>query len=259
MDFPSVYYIDTEGGARLAHYQRKLAESGGAYFGVEDGSLDFEVVARQIEALATEKHNYKTVAIGSITKLYQTAIAAEQQRLAEKDKFGASKKPAIAGMRRLILWLQRLDLNVLLEAHESTEWGINPKTGEREEVGTMPDVWDKLVYELDLTLRLEKRGPSRVCTVKKSRLVGFPEGDSFPCAYSEFAERYGRDFMESAPVAIVLASEEQVAEINRLLSVVQVAPDAIEKMLARANASDLGELSAEHARAMALWLKQKVV
>ena len=29
MDFPKPYYIDCEGGARLAHYQEKLAKAGG--------------------------------------------------------------------------------------------------------------------------------------------------------------------------------------------------------------------------------------
>src|SRR5664280_1663930 len=41
LDFPSVYYIDTEGGADLAHYTAKLIKSGGVYMGPEDGSLDF--------------------------------------------------------------------------------------------------------------------------------------------------------------------------------------------------------------------------
>ena len=258
MDFPATYYIDCEGGARLAHYQRKLDESGGAYFGVEDGALDFDAVTLQIEALATEQHDYKTLAIGSITKLYQNAIAAEQQKLGDKDGFGASKKPAIAGMRRLILWIHRLDMNVLMEAHEVTEWGLNPKTGQREETGNMPDVWDKLIYELDLTLRIEKRGPQRVCVVRKSRLTGFPESESFPCEYPAFGERYGKDFLEAIPQAIILATPEQVLEINRLLSVVQVSSEQIDKLLQKAGASTIAELSLEQAQNTVDWLKKKV-
>lgn len=258
MDFPDPYYIDCEGGARLAHYQAKLSESGGAYFGVEDGALDFGAVIAQIEALATESHGYKTLAIGSITKLYQHAIACEQARLGEKDAFGASKKPAVAMMRRLVTWIQRLDMNVLFEAHESVEWGINPKTGQREEMGAIPDVWDKLIYELDLTLRLEKRGPTRVCVVRKSRLVGFPEGDSFPCSYAEFATRYGKDFMEAAPVPIELATAEQIKEINRLLGLVNIPEKEIESMLSRAKADSVAEMSAQHATAMLQWLIKKV-
>jgi hypothetical protein len=258
MDFPNVYYIDTEGGARLGHYQDKLKNSGGAYFGVEDGSMDFPTVIGQIEALATEKHGYKTLAIGSITKLYQSAIALEQIRLGEKDQFGASKKPAVSFMRRLTLWLHRLDMNVLLESHEAVEWGINPKTGNREEIGQVPDVWDKMVYELDLTLRLEKRGPQRVCIVRKSRLTGFPEGESFSCEYAAFAERYGKDFMEAPASPIQLATPEQVAEINRLREVVAIDAGKFEALLAKAGATEIDELSTTQAEATIKWIREKI-
>ena len=134
LDFPKPYYIDAEGGARLAHYQAKLAAVGGSYFGVEDGALSFEEVLGQIQALATEKHDYQTLVIGSVTKLYQTAIAEEAQRLGDKDAFGASKKPAIAYMRRLVNWVQRIDMNVVFEAHEASEWGM--VNGQREQIGT---------------------------------------------------------------------------------------------------------------------------
>ena len=58
LDFPSVYYIDTEGGADLAHYTDKLEKSGGMYLGPEQGNLSFETVMEQVQALATEQHHY---------------------------------------------------------------------------------------------------------------------------------------------------------------------------------------------------------
>lgn len=258
MDFPNPYYIDSEGGARLGHYQEKLKAANGAYFGIEQGALDFPTVLQEIESLATEAHPYKTLAFGSITKLYQTAIADEAKRLGDKDAFGASKKPAIAYMRRLVSWIQRLDMNVLFEAHEAVEWGQNPKTGNREEIGQLPDVWDKLIYELDLTLRLEKRGQSRVAVVRKSRLVGFPEGETFPLEYKEFSTRYGKDFIEAVVTPIVLAKPEQVAEIKRILENVKVEEKEIEKILSKANAETWEELSETQATAAIAWLKKKV-
>ena len=69
LDFPLVYYFDTESGADKAHYQKKLADSGGVYFGVREGSLDFPTVIAELKELANGGHPYKTVAIGSITKL----------------------------------------------------------------------------------------------------------------------------------------------------------------------------------------------
>lgn len=257
MDFPKPFYVDSEGGARLGHYQDKLKMAGGGYFGVEDGALDFPTVLEQVQALATEKHPYQTLAFGSITKLFQTAIANEAERLGEKDAFGASKKPAIAFMRRLVNWIMRLDMNVLFEAHEAPEWGVNPRTGQREEIGQQPDTWDKLIYELDLTLRLEKRGNSRIAVVRKSRLTGFPEGETFPLEYSEVGRRYGKDFIEAPTSQIVLATPEQVAEIKKLLEVVKVDPKDIEKIFSKANADSWEELTTEHAGVTINWLKKK--
>ncbi len=256
MDFPAPYYIDVEGGARLRHYQDKLKAAGGAYMGPEDGALDFQTVIEQVQALATEKHNFKTLAIGSITKLYQIAIANAAERLGDKDAFGASKKPAIAFMRRLLNWTNRLDMNVLYEAHEATEWG--QVAGQRQEIGQIPDAWDKLVYELDLTLQFQKRGQSRVAVVRKSRLTGFPEGESFPLEYAEFAKRYGKDFIEADVKQITLATAEQVAEIKRLLEVVKVEEKLVEKVLTKAQAETWEELNDKQAEETIKWLKGMV-
>lgn len=257
MDFPHPYYIDSEGGARLEHYQKKLKEAHGAYLSIEDGACNFETVLNQVQALATEKHTYQTLAI-PITKLYQSTIALEQERLGEKDVFGASKKPAIHNMRRLINWIQKLDMNVLFEAHETTEWGVNPKTGNREEIGNQPDAWEKLIYELDLTLRLEKRGNSRYAVVRKSRLLGFPEGESFPLEYSEFAKRYGKDFIEGKVKQIVLASHDQVNEIVKLVEVLKIDEKDIAKIMSKANAENWAELTEYQAKTTITWLKKKM-
>ena len=69
LDFPSVYYIDTEGGADLDHYRSKPRNSGGAYLGPDQGSLDFDVVIGQMQARAVERHPFRTVVIDSISKL----------------------------------------------------------------------------------------------------------------------------------------------------------------------------------------------
>lgn len=258
LSFPKPYYIDTEGGADLAHYQKRLANAGGVYMGPNEGTLDFDTVIGQMQALATEKHDYRTLIIDSVTKLYQTCIANEAERLGDKDAFGASKKPAVANMRRMISWAMRLDMNVLFVAHETNEWGLNPKSGQREEIGKLPDIFDKLIYELDLTLHLQKRGPQRIAIVRKSRLLGFPEADTFPLEYTEFATRYGKDFIEAESKPIVLASAEQVAEITRLLDVVKLADGEFEKLLTKANAENIQELNEDQAAKTLAWLTKKI-
>ena len=258
LSFPKPYYIDTEGGADLAHYQARLGAAGGVYMGPSEGTLDFDTVIGQMQALATEKHGFKTLIIDSVTKLYQTCIANEAERLGDKDAFGASKKPAVANMRRMISWAMKLDMNVLFVAHETNEWGLNPKSGQREEIGKLPDIFDKLIYELDLTLHVQKRGPQRVAIVRKSRLTGFPEGDTFPLEYAEFATRYGKDFIEAESKPIVLATPEQVAEITRLLGVVKLAEGEFEKLLTKADAESIGELNSDQAAKTLAWLTKKI-
>lgn len=257
LDFPSCYYIDTEGGADLAHYTSKIKAAGGAYMGPADGSLDFATVIEQFQALATEDHGYKTVIVDSISKLFNSAVAAEAERLGDKNAFGADKKPAIASMRRLVSWVNRLDMNVLFIAHSKSEWGTDA-SGNRVEIGQTFDCWDKLEYELHLCLEIQKTGPARTARIRKSRLLGFPDGERFPWSYPEFAQRYGKDVIESKHTAITLATADQVSEITRLLAVVKVTEDEIAKMLARAGVETVAELTTDQAEKVVIWLKKKV-
>lgn len=262
--FPSPYYIDVEAGAQLAHYTDRLRAAGGVYFGPDDGAGEFDTVMAEIQTLATEKHGYRTLVIDSVTKLYQSRIARDAERLGEKDAFGASKKPAIAQMRRLVSWMPKLDMNVVLIAHDVALWGGEGK--DRKQIGTGPDAWEKLSFELDLTLRVTKAGPGvRRAQVDKSRLTGFPEFSEFylqeagkDVGYKNFAERYGKDFLESASVPVVLATPEQVAEIERFVTLLKLDADEIEKVLTKANADAWSELTTEQAAKTLVWLKAKI-
>lgn len=257
LTFPKPYYIDTEKGADLKHYQVRLKAAGGAYMGPEEGSMNFATVLEEVKALATQKHEYKTLIIDSITKLYQVCIAEEAEKLGSKDAFGASKKPAIANMRRLLNWIQKLDMNVLFIAHEITEWGNDAK-GNRSEIGKIADVWDKLIYELDLTLQVRKVGPQRTATVTKSRLEGFPDLSAFELNYEEFGKRYSKDIIEAVSVPVVLATPEQVTKVRELLAVIKIDEDEIEKWNSKAGADSFEEYSKEHIEKTINYLTKKI-
>lgn len=260
LDFPTVFYIDTEGGAKLNHYQDKLEAAGGVYLGPDQGSTDFSLVLDQVRALAEEQHTYRTLVIDSITKLFNDTVAREAERIigaGNKDEFGASKKPAVAAMRRLVSWLTRLDMNVILIAHAKDEYAASSK-GERELIGITFDCWDRLEYELDLCVRVEMRGASRVAVVRKSRLEGFATGATLPWSYSEFAERYGRDNLEAAAKALVLATPDQVAELEGLLDAVRMPDGWLGKCMERANAESLSELTAEQIGKLISSVKERI-
>lgn len=247
LDFPGVYYIDTEGGADLDHYRAKLKAAGGVYFGPDQGSLDFETVIGQVQALATERHPYKTIVFDSITKLFNTAITDESERLGDKDVFGASKKPAVRQMARLVRWVNRADMNAIFIAHEKPDW--TSENGKREQTGLTFDGWEKLAYDLHFILRISKIGAGdsakRYAHVGKSRLTGFPEGSRFDWSYDEFAARYGRDIIEKDVKQIVIASAEDVAEIKRLLDLVKLPDGTVEKWFKAAGVESFDEMDAD--------------
>lgn len=245
LDFPSVYYIDTEGGANRQHYTDKLVQSGGAYMGPEHGSLDFDTVIEQIQALATEKHPFKTVVVDSFTKLYQTY----QAEMADKvgDDFGRDKKEANKPTRRLIGWLGKLDMNVILIAHEKALWGLDHNK-QRTEIGVTFDAYEKLDYELDLCMNIIKAGPNRNAKVTKSRLLGFEENSIFPWSYKEFADRYGKDVIEKEGKQIILATEQQLKKINALKESVKLKDGEEALWLKKAKAEKWEDVEQEKAQ-----------
>lgn len=263
LQFPGVYFIDCEGGAKRDHYRQILKDSGGVYLGPEQGALDFDTVIEQVEELATTDHPYKTVVIDSISKLFNNAVIEEQIRLDSaktKDEYGLSKKPAVRSMGKLLKWINRGDLNAVLISHEKDEYSLVGK--QREVVGRTFEAYDKLAYELDFNLRITKIGKGdsskRFATIGKSRLIGFKEGDTFDFNYPEFAERYGKDVIEKEVKPIVLATEDQIAEVNRILTVAPLPEGMKEKWLSKAGVDSWAEMDTETIEKCLIFLKGRV-
>lgn len=266
LSFPSPVIIDVEAGATRQHYVERLKKSQGAYFGVDEGSQDFDAVIEQVKALATEKHPYKTLVIDSITKLQNIVLAQEIERLGDKDSFGASKKKSIAYTRRLIRWLSKLDMNIFLIAHEATLWGM--VGDQRTEIGVQPDCMAeqcKLIYELDLTLQVRPHSAKRRdVLVYKTRLESFPANDAIIIqdngidkCYDEIATRYGKEAIESTVNLITLATPEQVENINKLFAILQMTEEQQTKLLGKANVETPDELETEKATQLIDHLKKQ--
>lgn len=253
--FPDGYLIDAEGGATNPAYTERLDEVGAVYFGREDGAGDYETVVDEIITLATTKHDRKTVVIDSLSKLFMSAIAEEEERLTEageKIAFGNEKKPAVKLSRRLVSWLDKLDMNVIVVCHEKPKW----KDG--EQIGETFDCWDKLSYELDLTLQIMKHGPERKARVIKSRLAGFPDGELLPWEYNEFARRYGRELIEGEVTTLSLASEEQVSKLSTLIDAGLVDSKTTTKWLEAAGVDKWSDMDSDTIQKCIDHLKSKV-
>lgn len=257
LDFPSPYFFDIEGGASQPQYTSKLATSKGMYVGPDQGSQDFNDVLEQVKGLATEKHGFKTVIFDSISKLFNLEISRENERLlssGKKDEFGSSKKPAVRYMQRMVSWLQRMDMNCIIIAHGKPEWGVNG-SGERTEVGKTFDAWEKLSFELDLTLEIFKQGPLRMARVRKTRLEGFKDAETFPWSYAEFAKRFGDKTMESAVATINLPSKDDLTILFGLMQQTKTTEEAKEKWLNAAKVTAFEEMDSEKVKKLIEHLK----
>lgn len=240
IDFPSVYYIDSEGGSNLHQYTEKLNAAGGMYLGPEQGASDFKEVIEQVKALSTENHNFKTLIIDSLSKLFNNEIALEAERMESKgiiDSFGASRKPAIKLTRQLVNWIDRLDMNVIIICHEKALWA-----GEKQ-VGVTFDAWDKLEYELNLCLNIVKNGGSRIARVTKSRFDQFSEKDNFTWSFGEFSKIFGESTLTAPPMAEKIASDEQVLRFKSLIDLLKIEEDQVLKWLEKSKSEKIEEMS----------------
>lgn len=237
--FPDIYFFDTEGGATREQYQSKLKESGGVYFGKEEGSQDFRSILQEIKELCTTKHKYKTIVIDSFTYLYLLEAADAEAKAGSE--FGRDKKAANVPTRQLIKLLEKCDMNIILICHEKQKW--ERKGNQLVDGGTTFDGYDKLEYILDLWIEIGKG--HKTFTVKKSRITGLPEGESFPLSYDKFADIYGRSVIESDAVPISLATVEQIERCSQLIEALKVPDAQIEKWFTASNVDEWKEMSTE--------------
>jgi hypothetical protein len=241
IQFPKPYLIDTEKGAENDQYVNLLNDKGGAYF----GTSDFDDMVKEVTALLTEKHEFRTLVIDPLTTVYDNLLTKAEIKVGTE--WGRHYGEANKQMKHLINLLLRLDMNVIITSHAKKDFsdGMVAAGGEQK---TTFDCWKKLDYLFDLVFRIEKRGNERVGRVVKTRCESFPENDVFPFSYDTIAEKYGRKVLERTAVAEILASPETVAELRRLIDLLKTPPETVDKWLDKAQAETLEELPADAAK-----------
>lgn len=252
--FEKPYLIDSEGGAVREQYMSKLIDAKGAYFGKDQGSQDFKLVIDEIKTLATTKHDYKTLVIDSFTKLYNMAAAIAEEAVG--NDFGRDKKEANKPTRQLIRWLEKIDMTVILVCHQKDKY--SRKGTEVVYAGTTFDGWDKLEYDLDLWIEIQKLGKERTFVVKKSRVAAFVEGAEFPLDYKKFCELYGQEVIAAPVQPLIMASAEQVAQIKKLVELVSLDPEIVDKWMKKAGAEEFEEMSSEQISKCISFVKSKL-
>jgi hypothetical protein len=254
LNWPAPYFMDTEGGATREQYVKKLNEAGGIYFGREQGAQDFQEVINQVRELATTPHKFKTLVIDSFSKLYNIEAAAAEDRIGSD--FGKDKREADKPTRKLLTWLDRIDMNVLLICHKKDKW----ERRERELIyaGETFDGYKKLDYELDLWLKTKMVGSKRMATVAKSRIEGFPVMTDITLDLDTFKKLYGAAVIDDMVTPIVLVTPEQVSEIKRIVDLLKIPPEDLDKWLAKAQATEVEDLSKDNATKFLEFLQKKL-
>lgn len=239
LDFPMPYYMDVEGGAVRPQYRKRLIESGGVYFGKDQGAEDFAVVIEEIKSLATTKHPYKTLIIDSFSHLYLRAAAIAEDRIG--NEFGRDKKEANRPTRQLMRWLGSMDMTVILVCHAKDKWERRGR--DIINTGSTFDGYDKLEFEMDLWLEAQKMGNTRTLLVKKSRIESFPEGKEIPLDYKAFSALYGKEIIEKEVKPMEMATPEQATKLRDLLDRVKIDQAVVDKWLEKANVDKFEDMT----------------
>jgi len=247
ISFPNVYLIDTEQGAIHSHYTKLLEKNNGAVF----QTTDFDELVKEIKALLTEKHEFRTVVIDPLTTLYNDLL--DKAAITHGTEFGKHYGVASKRMKHLLTLLSRLDCNIIITAHSKNEYGPGMTL-----LGTVFDCYKKLDYLFDLSIEIQRRGKERVGLIKKTRIEAFPDGETFPFSYDEIAKRYGKEILEKESIPEILATIDQVNEINRLIELLKIPEEVYQKWLDKAQANSFEEMNTETIEKCIDHLKSKI-
>jgi len=245
VSFPNGYIIDCERGCD--HYKGIIDKSDGVLLQTND--ID-EVIA-EVKALSTDKHQHRTLVIDPITTLESDLVAKAEAEFGAGDMRIWARRDKM--MRRLMNLITSLDMNVILTSHSKIEYGPN-----MTKLGTTNDSWKRLPYTFDLVIEIEKRGAKRVAMVRKTRLEGFPDGDSFDFSYEEIARRYGEQIVTREAVPVSIASPEQADRLQRLIEAVKLEPGTVERWLTKAGVDAIEDMPAELVEKCIVFVENKI-
>lgn len=232
ISFPKPYLIDTEKGAENDQYTKVLAKAGGVIY----QTSDFDELIKEVKALLTEKHEYKTLIIDPLTTVYNDLL--DKSALKNGTDFGKHYNEANKRIKHVLNLLLRLDMNVIITSHAKNEYGQGMAV-----LGQTFDCYKKLDYLFDLVFEIQKRGKDRIGLIKKSRIETFPDGEQFPFSYDEIAKRYGKDVLEKDAVAESLASKDQIGRLKMLIDLYKEPEEVVAKWLDKAHAETFDEMN----------------
>lgn len=225
--FPDCYYIDTEGLEDYPQFVDMIRTNNGDLIYL----TDLHEIIKETKELLSVKHNYKTVIIDSISFPYGWLAQIEAERLVQKSpntegtEFGANLAKAKRLTFQLGMLLSRLDMNVIVVAHEKSKFVDN------KDAGKVFDINEKMAYSLGSVLNMRLYGKTRKLFVEKSRYTQLKTGETldFDDGYNVIESLFGKEIFTRESKAVELATKEQIKEITRLIELLKVPEETVQK------------------------------
>lgn len=239
--FPETYYIDTEGLEDYPHLVKRLEDNGGDLVYL----TELEEIIKEVKELLATKHTYKTVVIDSISFPYAWLAQTEMERLQKKSphtegtEFGANLAKAKRLVFQLGILLSRLDMNVIVVAHEKS------KFVDGKDMGKTYDITDKLAYSLGAVWNLRLLGDNRRLFVEKSRYAELLTGKfiDFNDGYETIKSLFGENIFLREVKTEPLITTAQLNELTRCIDLLHISEEKVGKLLTAAKALSMEEMS----------------
>lgn len=254
--FPDSYYIDTEGLEDHPHFVKMIRDNGGDLVYL----TELNEIIEEVKSLISTKHNYKTLIIDSISFPYGWLSQIEADRLSKKSKdsegteFGANLAKAKRLTFQLGILLSRLDMNILVTAHEKTKFEKNI------EIERTYDITDKMAYSLGSVWNLKMLGKNRKLFIKKSRYPEMKTNESldFEDGYEVIKLLFGEGIFKRESRTEELASKDQIVEFKRIATLLNMSEERINKILNTYKAVTLEEMNKQILSKVILHLQNKI-
>jgi hypothetical protein len=237
---PDTYYIDTEGLEDYPHLVKMLRDNGGDLVYLTELS---EIIKEVIDLISIS-HHYKTLVIDSISFPFGWIAQMEAERLTLKSpntegtEFGANLAKAKRLIFQLGILLSRLDMNVIVVAHEKS------KFVDSKEVGKTFDINDKMAYSLGAVWNLKLMGNTRKLFIEKSRYAEMKTGEfiDFNEGYEVIKNIFGEEIFKRESKVKELATPEQVSECKRLIKALNTSDETVQKWIISAKSQALDDM-----------------
>lgn len=259
IQFPNAYIIDCEKGTDF--YSKSISKAGSAVLQTNDP----EEIIEEIRQLLTTKHEYKTLIIDPVTQIYN-ALQEKWNRIFEKYadtekqrevgdfgmRYWGKVKSQYKQMQRLMV---KLDMNIIATSHQKDVYGAG-----FSKIGTTYDSMKGEDYFFDIVFQVIKRGEERLCLTRKERAeIGeakFPA--EFEWSYENFCKFYGKDILEKESTPMLMATPEQVEKIDRLVKVLNLEQEIINKWFTKCDTDSFAEMTAEQIQKCIDFVEEKL-